>query len=347
MFHTTLPTAGRKPGGVEVAVHRLANALAGLGVPLTVASLNDAPADARYAHRKLFGGSKWLRESRIGRLLVLPVLLNWLKRGSANVVHYHGDDWFVLRRPFASVRTLHGSALREAQLATSLPRRMLQYLLFPLERLAARRATIAVGVGGDAAAIHGLFRVIGNGFDPEVFHPGPKSAVPTLLYVGTLHGRKRGRWMYELFVNEIASQHAGVILQFVADEAPPPHPQVVFSRFPDDAALAAAYRAAWVFVLPSLYEGFGIPYLEAMASGTAVVATPNTGARDLLGSSDYGLVVKDKEFARATLELLASEPERRRYEQAGITRAAGRTWAAVARAYAGVYADALAKRAGS
>ena len=153
--------------------------------------------------------------------------------------------------------------------------------------------------------------------------------------------------MYELFVNEIASKNADVTLQFVADEAPPSHPRVVFTRFPDDTALAATYRAAWVFVLPSLYEGFGIPYLEAMASGTAVVATPNTGARDLLGSSDYGLVVADDAFARTTLELLGNEAERRRLEQAGIRRAAGMTWAAVARAYTGVYADALAKRGAS
>ena len=45
----------------------------------------------------------------------------------------------------------------------------------------------------------------------------------------------------------------------------------------DDEELAREYRAAWVFCLPSSYEGFGIPYAEAMASGTPVVATPNPG----------------------------------------------------------------------
>ena len=46
VFHTTLPEPGRKLGGVEVAVHRLSNALVQLGVPVTVASLGPAPADA-------------------------------------------------------------------------------------------------------------------------------------------------------------------------------------------------------------------------------------------------------------------------------------------------------------
>jgi phosphatidylinositol alpha-mannosyltransferase len=60
----------------------------------------------------------WLRESRFGRLVILPFLLNFVGVKDADLVHYHGDDWFVLRRPRATVRTLHGSALREAERAT-------------------------------------------------------------------------------------------------------------------------------------------------------------------------------------------------------------------------------------
>ena len=192
MLHTTLPTPGRKPGGVEVAVHRLANALVDLGVPITVGSLSPPPPTARYQYRPLLTRVPWLRDSRLGRLLVLPFLLNAVRVGGHDVVHFHGDDWFVFRRPRATVRTLHGSALREAQGATRWQRRLVQYLVYPLERLAVMLSTISVGVGTDAAELHGTHRVIGNGVDPLMFHPGVKSRKPTLLYVGTWAGRKRG-----------------------------------------------------------------------------------------------------------------------------------------------------------
>ena len=341
MFHTTLPSPGRKPGGVEIAVHRLANALIDLGVPVTVASLTEAPADARYPHRHLFWHLRWLRDSRLGRLAVLPALLNAIRLGDAEVVHYHGDDWFVLRRPRATVRTLHGSALREAQRATRWQRRVVQYIVYPLERLASQLATIAVAVGDDTAVLHGIHRVIGNGVDPELFTPGAKNATPLILYVGTWEGRKRGRWMYELFTEFIAPRHPDVELRFIADEAPPPHPRVRYERFPDDVALAQAYREAWVFALPSTYEGFGIPYLEAMASGTAVLATYNPGARELLGNGRYGVLVEDEEFGDTLLRILHDGDARARIAAAGLARSRDYAWPDVARAYLQLYREAI------
>jgi glycosyltransferase involved in cell wall biosynthesis len=346
MLHTTLPSAGRKPGGVEIAVHRLANALVDLGVPVTVASLNEAPKDARYSHRRLFPRLPWLRDSRVGRLLALPALLNGIRLGDADVVHYHGDDWFVLRRPRATVRTLHGSALREAQWATRWQRKLVQYLIFPLERLAAMLATVSVAVGEDAASLHHTRHVVGNGVDPALFTPGGKSAVPTILYVGTWEGRKRGGWMYELFTEYIAPRHPDVELRFIADRAPPPHPRVHYERFPDDRALAQSYREAWVFALPSTYEGFGIPYLEAMSSGTAVLATPNTGASELLGNGRFGVLADDAIFGDALLRLLHDPDMRARIEAAGLERARAFAWQEVAHAYLDLYHHALRKRHG-
>ena len=346
MLHTTLPERGRKLGGVEIAVHRLANALVDLGVPVTVASLTERPDDARYAHRRLFAGFPWLRESRLGRLLLLPVLLNGLRLGDADVVHFHGDDWFVVHRPRASVRTLHGSALREAQGATRWQRRLSQLLVYPLERMAARLATITVAVGEDTAHLHGIRRVIGNGVDPELFHPGAKRPVPQLLYIGTWEGRKRGRWLYERFVEEVVPRHSSVVLRFIADTAPPPHPRVQFEEFPTDVALAQAYRESWVFALPSTYEGFGIPYLEAMASGTAVVSTPNPGAVELLGNGRFGVLAADSSFVDAVLRLLDDDVARHRLEEAALERSAEFTWRAIAEGYLSVYDEAIARRMG-
>lgn len=348
MFHTTLPQPHRKLGGVEVAVHRLANALVQLGVPVTVASLTDAPSDARYQHRRLFERWPWLRTSHLGRLVVLPALLNRLDLRDVDVVHYHGDDWFTVRRARVSVRTLHGTALRESQQATRWPRRVEQRLLYPAERVATHLATVSVAVGRDAATVHGLSRVIGNGVDRTLFRAGTKSQRPSILYVGTWGGRKRGRWLYELFVQQIAPRRPDVELHFIADHEPPAHPQVRFSRFPDDETLARAYREAWVFALPSAYEGFGIPYLEAMASGTPVLATPNPGANELLADGRFGMLADDAVFGAALLSLLGDSAARARLASAGLERASAYDWSEIARQYRELYLDALAhERSGS
>lgn len=147
--------------------------------------------------------------------------------------------------------------------------------------------------------------------------------------------------MYELFTQRIAAAHPTVELHFVCDEAPPPHPRVRFERFPDDTTLARAYRAAWIFALPSTYEGFGIPYLEAMSSGTAVVATPNTGANELLGDGRFGVLADDDAFGDAVLRLLGDHDERARLATAGLARAGEFTWRRIAESYRDVYVEAL------
>ncbi|CAN5311836.1 hypothetical protein BH09GEM1_BH09GEM1_18810 [soil metagenome] len=347
MFHTTLPTPGRKPGGVEIAVHRLANALHDLGVPVTVASLTDAPNDARYVHRRLFPWFPSLRDYLVGRLVLLPLLLNTIRFGDADVVHFHGDDWFVFRRSRATVRTMHGSALREAQRATRWQRSLVQYMIYPFERLSAFMATIPVAVSRDTASLLRIERVVGNGVDPTLFTPGVKSRSPLVLYLGTWGGRKRGKWMYDLFTQRIVPQHPDAVLHFMADVTPPAHPRVRPDRFPNDVQLAAAYREAWVFALPSTYEGFGIPYLEAMASGTPVIASPNSGASELLEGGKDGLLVADDEFAPALLRLLDDASERERLAAHGLSRSSQFAWPHIAGEYLNIYREAVRLRRGT
>jgi len=99
-----------------------------------------------------------------------------------------------------------------------------------------------------------------------------------------------------------------------------------------DALLPGLYAGAEAFALPSLYEGFGLPVLEAMATGTPVVAADTAALPETCGGAAR-LVAPDGEAVRAALvDLLGDARERERLRAAGLARAAGFSWDATARA---------------
>lgn len=106
---------------------------------------------------------------------------------------------------------------------------------------------------------------------------------------------------------------------------------VIFIGFVDDADLLALYRLATVFAYPSLYEGFGLPVLEAMASGVPVVASNVSSLPEVVGEA--GLLVEplDVDALAAALDrLLGDESLRRDLSAEGIARASQFTWARAA-----------------
>jgi glycosyltransferase involved in cell wall biosynthesis len=118
------------------------------------------------------------------------------------------------------------------------------------------------------------------------------------------------------------------------------HQHVRFLGYVSEETLAVMYRLAGVFVFPSLYEGFGLPPLEAMASGTPVVTSNVSSLPEVAG--DAALLVDPYEpgaIADAMYRVLTDEPLRRSLREKGLRRAAQFSWEASARRLREIYQE--------
>lgn len=121
----------------------------------------------------------------------------------------------------------------------------------------------------------------------------------------------------------------------------PADDQVVRLGWVDDQARDVLMAGATVFAFPSLYEGFGLPPLQAMAAGAPVVATRCGALEEVLGDAARLVDVGDVDaLAEALEELLGDEAARLELVRRGRERAALYTWEACACGLAALYHDA-------
>jgi glycosyltransferase involved in cell wall biosynthesis len=111
---------------------------------------------------------------------------------------------------------------------------------------------------------------------------------------------------------------------------------VITGEVPDTDAVRDEYRAADIFCLPSLQEGFGIAFLEAMASGLPIVACRSAAVPEVVPDGEAGLLVPPddpKALARALIRLLSDPLLRRRMGEAGMRKAREHAWEEIARRF--------------
>jgi glycosyltransferase involved in cell wall biosynthesis len=337
VFSYRLPVIGEKRGGIERVAHDIADGLARMGHQVTVWSHDPAPSGAAYTVAPLpwksFTGS-WLgRRVTMGYLGNILALLPGYR--DADVILAHGDSLFMplLGKPL--IRIMHGSALSEALAATNPFRFVLQIGIYMQELATALTQRYCVAVSENSRRSNPFIRrSIHNGVDLDLFRPetGSLTREPSILFVGAMGGRKRGDFLLQRFRDEVRPQIPEARLMMVA-ESGRAEPGVEYHVGPDDRTLAALYRRAWIYASPSTYEGFGLPYLEALAAGTPVIATPNPGSREVLSAGTYGLLVSDAEFGPAMVRLLVDSERRRALSAAGAARAAEFSLSNTIRAY--------------
>jgi len=173
---------------------------------------------------------------------------------------------------------------------------------------------------------------------------------PFILGVGTLEPRKNWPALIRAWAHlrrENRLPHRLVIAGgtgwltegiFEAAEASGLRSEIIFTGFVADADLAALYSTADVFVLPSLYEGFGIPVLEAMACGTPVVCADNSSLPEATGDAALLVDATDEAGIAAAIQgLLENEALRMQLQQRGFEQAQRFTWDAAARTLLNTY----------
>lgn len=311
-------------------------------------------------------------------LVMGPLLAGWatLESVVGEIDLFHGTTYTLPARSRAPlVATVHDLALlRHPELGNRRLRAMVQAAVAGLARasriIAVSRATrddLVELCGIDAARID----VVYNGCPPHLLAPGDPPAEsgsdraggepgPYVLHVGTLEPRKNLPMLIRAFARvrrEGALPHALVLagdagwggdatrrsLAAVAEHAGVAG-AVRFTGRVDDARLRELYAGADLFVYPSLYEGFGLPVLEAMASGVPVVTSNVAALPEIAGDAALLVEPRSEASVAAAIRIGLLDAERAAaLRAAGRRRAAQFTWSATARATLDTYSRCLGR----
>lgn len=282
----------------------------------------------------------------------------------------------LMRRGTPLAATVHHPISRdrrvELEAATTWRRRLSVarwYGFVPMQARVARRIPIVLAVAGTSAADSvddfGLdvdqMRVVPLGVDTELFAPRDEPRVPGRL-VAIASADKPLKGVVHLLdaVAKVRTEH-DVHLTLVSHLEPGGSTErriaelglgdaVHVASGLSDAELGDLLASAEIMCVPSLYEGFSLPTVEAMSCGTPVVATragalPEVVGTDSSGASECAVLVEpgDAEALAAAIRALVESPdERARLGAAGRRRALERySWTAVAEATVAAYAEAV------
>lgn len=179
---------------------------------------------------------------------------------------------------------------------------------------------------------------------------------PYILYVGALESRKnlpRLLQAYALLRQEISGTNLVIVGArkwkytpiFNTVKELQLEPNVLFTGYVPDDHLPALYSGATLFVFPSLYEGFGLPVLEAMACGTPVVTSNTSSLPEVAGNAALLVDPYDvREIATAMRRVLLDPALAGELRVKGLKQAATFTWERTAKETISVYENVLATR---
>ncbi|HEU0304525.1 MAG TPA: glycosyltransferase family 1 protein [Gaiellaceae bacterium] len=267
---------------------------------------------------------------------VLPRLA---KRERLDVLHCPTFRGPLRQPPVPLVVTVHDLAvLRHPETFNQWTRRYSRSCVPRVVRAASRVIAVSQFTKGELVDVLGTpeakITVVPNGV-ADVFTPeGPAAEGDYVLAVGTLEPRKNLERVQE------AVRLAGAELRVVGARGwGGVEAAGWLGRVPDEE-LARLYRGARSLVYASLYEGFGLPIVEAMACGTPVVTSAGGATEETAGGAAVLVDPRDPASIAAGIEVASARCDELR--RLGLERARAFTWEAATRATADVYREVVA-----
>jgi len=284
----------------------------------------------------------------------------------------HGPAFLIPCRPMRPGRVVTIHDLVAFTHAHTIPRKYAFYMRWQIRRAvrhATRVITVSQSVAQDVSRLlrvpDGRIEPILHGTSPRFRPPSPDAVAalrrrvglsrPYILFVGNLEPRKnlpglvqafravRARWSRPLDL-VVAGKEAWLSSEIVSEmRSDAMRDSVRLLGYVSAEDLPALYGGAEVFAFPSFWEGFGLPVLEAMACGTAVVTGDTSSLPEVAG--DAAILVDPRSpdsIAEGLLRVLGDESCRADLEQRGLRRAAELDWIRTARETLRVYRDARA-----
>jgi phosphatidyl-myo-inositol alpha-mannosyltransferase len=338
LFSKQLPSDA--PNGVACQVHRLANALVSRGQEVTCYSFSPLPQDALYRHVKL----DYVSKSALINKFTPAVMFRMIDTRPYDILHYHGDD-FLCAGGARRVRTFYGSALWEARFAARPGRFFYQAVFYAFEWISCLRRGALIGISKVTMHALPLVREVVPCCVPlDRYVPGTgKTEAPSILFIGDLDSRKRGRLLIETFERRIRPSFPGATLTVVGPQTAGAREGVRFAGQLGEEALILEFQRSWIYCSVSSYEGFGVPLIEAMACGTAVAATDNSGAREIVTDGSDGLLCNDENLAESLTRLISEKSTRESLIANGLRTAQKFDGTVIADRYLNRYRTCLGK----
>src|SRR5687767_5593304 len=288
---------------------------------------------------------------------VLPGLCREHRLDVLHIPSYRRMLWSA---PCKLVATIHD--LAPFHVANKYDWKRMLYGRVVARRLAQRQDEIIVISRNTAQDVERYFdipqrklNIIYNGLDQERFQRGhTETGRPAFLYVARLeHPGKNHVGLIEAFNTFKATTHSDWRLVLAGSKwsgaehieraihASPYAKDIRCTGFVPDADLPDLYRSATVFVYPSLYEGFGLPPLEAMACGVPVICSTGGALREMAGKAAVLVEPGDNAGLAAQMIRVAGDPMLREcMRENGLAHARQFQWRKTVEATLRVYAKA-------